>query len=641
MPETKITDVKVPLLWAQAKVHCAKVKTNAARQFMSVWAAHKDREDPELRWGEEVEYFLVDLSDGQAKVALCAADVLLRLGSETGGEDPETGAGWRTEYGNMMVEGVTFPPFAGSLDEILKIEPALQWRRRHLQRVASEVCPAVRVVTLAAFPLLGVAGCTSPQYDPSPDGQISKSLLCPDEVTSPHPRYKAFTANYRERKGCKVGALIPREGIKAEQRLSPGDLEAMPFRLAEQGNTSRDPVPGYIYLDSQAFGAGQCCMQATFLAPNLAAAQFLTDQFLVLAPLFLALTAATPFLRGLVADTDTRWPAFKQTWDDRTREELGLEGDPSKRISKSRTSGNGLFIDERHAEYNDVPAAKSAEAETVLRAEGLADKSPCLAQHVAHLLVRDPLMVFEDTLDVDDKKAADHWEQLQGTNWGSARFKPPPPGQSDIGWRVEFRSPEVQITDFENAAIVAVIRALAEAILDERWELTIPISLCNENEEAACERDAARAGSFWFRTSIAPASPTLTDGNSLEPLAKRQRQEGVAPKKQSLAEILAGEQGLFKHLRRWLDSRCSTGACTPEARAQLERYLELFEARASGKLPTPASFLRSLLRRHPACKGDGVVPPAFVHDLCKFATGAHETAPRPQELNDLVGELSS
>jgi hypothetical protein len=39
---------------------------------------------------------------------------------------------------------------------------------------------------------------------------------------------------------------------------------------------------------------------------------------------------------------------------------------------------------------------------------------------------RDPLMVFEDRLDIDDGAAADHWEQIQGTNWGNVRFKPPP-----------------------------------------------------------------------------------------------------------------------------------------------------------------------------------------------------------------------
>merc|ERR1712187_805748 len=78
-------------------------------------------------------------------------------------------------------------------------------------------------------------------------------------------------------------------------------------------------------------------MGCTFLTPTLEDARYLVDQFLVLSPLLLALTAATPFLRGLVADTDTRWIGFQQTWDDRCEQEL-----PS--VRNSRVSPCDLFI---------------------------------------------------------------------------------------------------------------------------------------------------------------------------------------------------------------------------------------------------------------------------------------------------------
>lgn len=55
------------------------------------------------------------------------------------------------------------------------------------------------------------------------------------------------------------------------------------------------------------------------------------------------------------------------------------------------------------------------------------------------------------------------------------RFKPPPP-HSSIGWRVEFRPCEVQITDFENAAIVCFVVLLTRVILSYRINLIIPIS---------------------------------------------------------------------------------------------------------------------------------------------------------------------
>lgn len=55
------------------------------------------------------------------------------------------------------------------------------------------------------------------------------------------------------------------------------------------------------------------------------------------------------------------------------------------------------------------------------------------------------------------------------------RFKPPPIG-SPIGWRVEFRPMEVQITDFENAAFAVFVVLLTRAILSMNLNLYIPIS---------------------------------------------------------------------------------------------------------------------------------------------------------------------
>jgi len=55
------------------------------------------------------------------------------------------------------------------------------------------------------------------------------------------------------------------------------------------------------------------------------------------------------------------------------------------------------------------------------------------------------------------------------------RFKPPPPN-SNIGWRVEFRSTEVQITDFENAAFAVFIVLLSRTILSYGLNFYVPIS---------------------------------------------------------------------------------------------------------------------------------------------------------------------
>ncbi|PNJ23758.1 GCLC isoform 8, partial [Pongo abelii] len=64
---------------------------------------------------------------------------------------------------------------------------------------------------------------------------------------------------------------------------------------------------------------------------------------------------------------------------------------------------------------------------------------------------------------------------IQSTNWQTMRFKPPPPN-SDIGWRVEFRPMEVQLTDFENSAYVVFVVLLTRVILSYKLDFLIPLS---------------------------------------------------------------------------------------------------------------------------------------------------------------------
>ena len=84
--------------------------------------------------------------------------------------------------------------------------------------------------------------------------------------------------------------------------------------------------------------------------------------------------------------------------------------------------------------------------------------------------------------ELDDDVATDHFESLQSTNWQTVRWKPPPPsslhlgGTTPIGWRVEFRSMEVQLTDFENAAFTVFIVLASRVMLFFDLNLYIPIS---------------------------------------------------------------------------------------------------------------------------------------------------------------------
>jgi glutamate--cysteine ligase catalytic subunit len=73
------------------------------------------------------------------------------------------------------------------------------------------------------------------------------------------------------------------------------------------------------------------------------------------------------------------------------------------------------------------------------------------------------------------------------------RFKPPPSFDSNIGWRVEFRSLDIQLTDFENAAFIVITGMLVNVINHFNVDFIMPISKVDENMDRAHLRDAAIA----------------------------------------------------------------------------------------------------------------------------------------------------
>ena len=45
-----------------------------------------------------------------------------------------------------------------------------------------------------------------------------------------------------------------------------------------------------------------------------------------------------------------------------------------------------------------------------------------LAHHVSHLFTRDPLVIFDGMVELDDEKTTDHFENIQSTNWQTCRY---------------------------------------------------------------------------------------------------------------------------------------------------------------------------------------------------------------------------
>lgn len=209
--------------------------------------------------------------------------------------------------------------------------------------------------------------------------------------------------------------------------------------LAEELN--QDIVRPAIHMDAMAFGMGCGCLQVTFQGEDIEESRFMYDQLAVMAPIMLALTASTPFLKGRIADTDARWGIISESVDCRTPAERG-RNDPNapydyytakgqRRIYKSRYDSISTYIfqgelasDAKNTGlgnnrvlniYNDIPVPIDQESYEELRAAGI---DPALSQHVAHLFIRDPLVVFDGAVEeVDDTKQTEHFESIQSTNW--------------------------------------------------------------------------------------------------------------------------------------------------------------------------------------------------------------------------------
>ncbi|KAF4663259.1 hypothetical protein FOL47_005834 [Perkinsus chesapeaki] len=850
------------------------IKSDAIDQLINDWKRTKDWKKPleELHWGDEIdvsgihvsrrasvamaemEYMLVSMPpDGVSPPKpYCHADKVL---DELHKKDSET---WKPEYASYMVEGVKVPPLLLGEDDIAKqVLSSLVSRRR----TAEAALPAnVHIMSLPAFPTLGAEYT---HRDGQLRGPTADSIMVPDDVITPHVRFQTLTKSVRARKGAKVAIAPPL--YKDVNTISTGTIDFDPsttaWELKETGlDKTRNPLKDRVYLDATVFGFGQCCLQCTFEAPSLPAARILHDQMCVLAPLFLALSAAAPFQRGMVTDVDARYELLSQCVDDRTIEEADPKNPEYKQqgrmpetihringgypelvdmlnklilaIDCDEVSGCALTMveDDTYSPTLTVEGARTAEtlkqaaalnrisntkdfrdfvtrrisacqgrmperikldtainefsiglyyipapekeadktallarlhaftsAEEVANflkeaqgfvfeilpykpdgkdidlgvyfvanciladlaemeltsstepamdaalgiascaAVGLLEKqafraakykkaegsaylpctiplsaiesdapahecfrsdyayaawstpssvapkptllkslSPCSCQYIstcapesmsdlvvehredqkqklmeagmdevfadyfAYIFYRDPMIIFQERIHLDNEHSIEHFEGMHSTHWTIVRIKPPPAMQEDIHWRVELRTPDVQITDYENAAIVTVATLLARAITRRadgpdccaggQVSGLIPISKLRENMLRSQQRDALRHGKFWWNN----------DGSIVE---------------RSMEDIWCSPGGLLDVCRSELKKVMGEEAADASLDAE---FINFIEARIQGKVVTGAQFLRRRLASSPNYHDDSVITPAAAREIMEL-----------------------
>ncbi|KAJ5623457.1 hypothetical protein N7490_012062 [Penicillium lividum] len=637
-----------PLEWPEAKKKAHQVREWGIEQLLANWRRARGKERDVLLWGDEVEYLVVSLDDAakKARLSLAQAEILKSLArdealwqagssendhtGEHAGEDPPH---FHPEFGRFMLEATPGSPWGIGFKDLLKVESNMKWRR---EVAKAHMAPNESPITLTTFPRLGTKDDYIQPYYP-PSGPALRSQFVPDEIANPHIRFPTLAANIRSRRGRKVELNVPI--FKDLNTPSPFkdptvnyDLHIWPEDDDVRNGAAKDD---HVYMDAMAFGMGSCCLQITFQAKNMTEGRKLYDQLSPLGPILLALTAATPIYKGFLVDTDVRWNQISGAVDDRTPEELGeapLKND-RWRIPKSRYASNSTYISEDprlRKEYFDPDLVVDHDIKKRLMDGGMDD---LLATHFAHLFIRDPLVIFSEDLEELDLSKGDHFENLQSTNWQHMRFKPPPSEKDDIGWRVEFRSMEIQMTDFENAAFSIFIVLVTRAILSFDLNFYIPIQRTTENMETAHARNAVLDRKFYFRkdpfSARAPKVPQQSsDGSTFSsttssavntpPPSPPLGPVEVEYELMTIDDIINGcADGSFPGLIPLVESYLNSVNVDVETRCFLASYLDLIRKRADGTLWTGARWIREFVAKHPSYKQDSVVSEEITYDLIK------------------------
>jgi glutamate--cysteine ligase catalytic subunit len=657
-----------PLSWSVSKPYLQSVRLSGVNQFINHYNRAKSIETPAFLWGDEIEYgvFKYDQESKTCDLSFRGKELRELLNER---EDKHasftTGCVWQPEYGSWMVEAVPRDPYSGYLSDLFKVEENMSLRRKRLRMALydNEIAPST-----SNFPMLGTPGH---EFSKHVFGPIANSQYVSDDVINTHPRMRFLTNNIRSRRERNVQIEVPKENMN----------------VARNGDTADT-----IHMDAMAFGMGCCCLQVTMQSKSDRESRHLHDQLAVLSPLFLALSASTPIFKGELCGTDTRWDVISQAVDDRTVVESGEESDSNegihvadpdmvgqglRRLAKSRYSSASLYIgradnaeEAESLDYmNDLDAEVDDDAMELLQKKGI-DKM--LSQHIAHLFVRDPLVIFDDAIHLDDEKVLDHFENIQSTNWRSVRWKTPglevglqqaardgilaaerssmrniDTGTGDNedgsikadftkdiesfgpGWRVEFRPIEVQLTDMENAAFSISIVLAARAILAMGYNFYMPLSLVEENTRRAQLKDAAIEQKFYVRKNALESRDSMTMGDgkawvpskgnldtielTLDEVFNGQAR-GALPCEGNDAKSRAPFPGLLPAVREYLTAlNCST-----KTMESLEVYLSLLQQRASGVLPTTARWMRDYVKAHREYKHDGKLTDSIAADLLKL-----------------------
>jgi len=602
-----LADVGQTLNYYESKPFLEYIKQHGIIQFLLLLKKFGPEKHDTVFWGDEIEFHLLHC-DPSFKFPKLQPNTEYMFSAPT-----PANFSLQVEFGAWMIELVPTLPY-GCTGDPLPVLENMKERRLTIRNMCKE-----HDVLFAGtvYPMMGVSDYFVPrakEEEPADDedeeddsdpcfndtNPASKSQFVHDEIINPHPRFSTMAENIRLRRGEKVCIKVP---IFQDEKTS-------------HEPTKDEPYPGYIYMDAQHFGMGSGCLQLTYGTRDVEQARYLVDQMAVFSSIMLPLSAASVIFKGKLADTDVRWDAIAASVDCRNPEER--DPNNAKYIPKSRYDSISLYISNSPLckdEYNDLkfPLNEEIMKFAAEQAKSLGvEVDDRLLNHLGFLFLRDPMIIFSDRIYVDDSLNTNHFENIQSMNWNSVRFKPPPSFNSSVGWRVELRTPEGQLTADENTAYTMFAYFVAQMIMKKELNFYIPMSKVDENMRRGHKRDAILKEKFWFRKDV----------------SKNSADEYV---ELTLDEILHGKADTFVGLLPLIYDFCKEefgvdmleeakkikegGDQEPHKIAENVRLFNILSKRARGESPTVAAWIRSFVQKHPKYAKDSIITDEIATDL--------------------------
>ena len=231
-----------------------------------------------------------------------------------------------------------------------------------------------------------------------------------------------------------------------------------------------------------------------------------------------------------------------------------------------------------------------------------------LSEHFSNLLVRDPLLVYENVEEFSQNEPMFNFEVFNSTNWNTVRFKPPRSIDGDNFFKIEVRPCEIQLTSFENSALLAFILLYNKIVLNYNTNFVIPISKVDENIDRSVLNDAVYNNKFYWRTNGIEINKNNKNKflikNSDNQFETCKDKDSLNVNELTMSEILLGKEefnypGLFKVMIDYIDNNLSNNL-----KETYKSYLNFLEKRAKGELWTDAKYIRHFVLSHKEYKKD-------------------------------------